>query len=173
MPLKIRAGALVGAVLIILAAGAAQSVVAVTEDACSLLTSAQISDAVGVPMGAGTYVTPEFKKTCTWTPSGDAKGIRAVTLYLETAAAYDAGKKMMEQTVAMMKATEPADAAQVQNSTVSGIGDDAFSLTLGSTIGLMVKKGSAAFKMEVYAELNAEKKLEIEKALARVVLPKL
>lgn len=172
MPLKIGSGALVGALLLILAAGV-PPVAAATEDACSLLTSAQISDAVGVPMGAGTYVTPEFKKTCTWTPSGDTKGIRAVTVYLETAQAYDAGKKMMEQTVAMMKTTKPADAAQVQNSTVTGIGDDAFSLTLGSTIGLMVKKGAAAFKVEVYAELSAEKKLEIEKTLAREVLSKL
>lgn len=172
MPLKIGAGPLVGALLIVLAA-AALPVAAATEDACSLLTSAQVSDAAGVPMGAGTYVTPEFKRTCTWTPSGDAKGIRAVTLYLETAQAYDAGKKMMEQTVAMMKATKEADASKVQNSTVSGIGDDAFSLTLGTTIGLMVKKGAAAFKVEVYSELNAEKKLEIEKALALKVLPKL
>lgn len=172
MPLKIGAGALVGALLIILAA-TALPVAAATEDACSLLTSAQISDAVGVPMSTGKYVTPEYKKTCTWTPSGDAKGIRAVTLYLETAQDYDAGKKMMEQTIAMMKATKPEDAAKVQNSTVSGIGDDAFSLTLGTTTGLMVKKGAAAFKVEVYAELNAEKKLEIEKALAREVLPKL
>lgn len=172
MSLKLAASVLVGALLIILSA-TAPPVAAASEDACSLLTSAQVSDAAGVPMNAGTYVTPEFKRTCTWTPSGDAKGIRAVTLYLETAQAYDAGKKMMEQTVAMMKTAKPADAAQVGNSAVSGIGDDAFSLTLGSTIGLMVKKGAAAFKVEVYAELPTEKKLEIEKALARAVLSKL
>lgn len=172
MPMKITAGALLSAAFIILVA-AISPVSAATDDACSLLTTAQVTDAVGIPMKAGTYVTPEFKKTCTWTPSGDAKTIRAVTLFLETAEAYASGKAQLEQALAVMKTTNPDEAKHMENSAVSGIGDDAFSLTVGPTVGLMVKKGTAAFKVEIYAELPTEKKLEMEKTLARAVVPKL
>ena len=37
------------------------------DDACVFLTTAQVSAAVGVAVSDGTYVTPTFKKTCTWT----------------------------------------------------------------------------------------------------------
>ena len=33
-----------------------------SDDACSLLTPAQVSAALGAPVGEGTYVTPTFKK---------------------------------------------------------------------------------------------------------------
>ena len=44
-----------------------------SSDACSLLTSAQVSSAVSAQVGAGAYVMPTFKATCTWTaPPGAA-----------------------------------------------------------------------------------------------------
>ncbi len=50
------------------------------DDACALLTAAQVSAAVGVAAGDGTYVMPTFKKTCTWTVPNSAGGIRFVTV---------------------------------------------------------------------------------------------
>ena len=51
------------------------------DDACALVTQAKVTSVLGVTMGAGTYVTPEYLKTCTWTPSGGStKGIDYVTL---------------------------------------------------------------------------------------------
>ena len=48
-----------------------------SSDACSLLTQAQVSAAVAAQVGAGTYVTPTFKATCTWTAPGPLRLPRA------------------------------------------------------------------------------------------------
>lgn len=80
---------------------------------------------VGVAVGDGTYVTPTFKKTCTWTVSGSASGIRFVTLNLQSADQFAGGKGGVNP-VAMTP--------------VGGMGDDAYYLGSGSTEGLFVKK---------------------------------
>jgi hypothetical protein len=128
------------------------------DDACAILTAAQVSTAVGVTVGDGTYVTPTFKKTCTWTVSGSAGGIRFVTLNLQSADQFAGGKRGMNQ-VALTAA--------------AGIGDDAYYLGAGSTEGLFVKKGQRAFKIDVYSTLPLEKKRAMETALAQQVLAKL
>ncbi len=56
---------------------------------------------------------------------------------------------------------------------VTGLGDDAYYLGMGSTEGLFVKKGQHAFKLAVYTTLPLEKKRDMEKALAQQVLSKL
>ncbi len=120
------------------------------EDACSLLTVAQVSGAVSASVGDGSYVTPTFKKTCTWTAPGTI-----VTLMLENLDAYQAGKHTNLAT------------------SVSGVGDDAYYLGAGSTVGLIVKKGNIAFKVAVYAKIPLERKQAMEKALAQQVISKL
>ena len=50
-----------------------------SSDACSLLTQAQVSSAVGAQVGAGANVMPTFKATCTWTAPG-----KIVTLMTES-----------------------------------------------------------------------------------------
>ena len=49
------------------AAAALPSIAQADTDACTVLTPAQVGAAVGVPVAAGTHVTPTFVKTCTWT----------------------------------------------------------------------------------------------------------
>jgi hypothetical protein len=44
---------------------------------------------------------------------------------------------------------------------------------VGSNVGLIVKKGSVAFKVAVYAHKPIEKKQAMEKALAQQVVSKL
>jgi hypothetical protein len=168
---KTRLGAII--VVFILGAVTSPPALAATDDACSLLTKAQVSEAVGASMGAGTYVTPTFKKTCTWNPAGGDKAIRAVTLYLQTADAYDGGKKMAEQMMAMAKMRGDKDAAQAGLSSVSGVGDDAYYYNVGTISSLLVKKGTMSFKVSVYAVLPPPKKQAMEKALALEVLSKL
>jgi hypothetical protein len=128
------------------------------DDACVFLTTAQVSAAVGVAVSDGTYVTPTFKKTCTWTVHDSTGGTRFVTLYLEGADKFAAGKGGFG--AAFMT---PA----------SGIGDEAYDLGSGSTEGLFVRKGQHAFKLAVYTTLPLEKKRDMEKALAQLVLVKL
>lgn len=123
-------------------------------DACALLTAEQMGDALGAKVGAGKYVSPGFTKTCTWTAPGVI-----VTLMLQSVEAFQAGKGAPVPSVV---------------TAASGVGDDAYYLTVGNIVGLGVKNGTAAFKVTVYSSsLPMERKQKIEKALAQQVLTKL
>jgi hypothetical protein len=128
------------------------------DDACSLLSQTQVGAALGVPVAAGTYVTPTFKKTCTWNATTSGGGY--VTLMLQDLDAYQGGKQSGQ-----MKS--------ISETSISGIGDDAYFLAVGNNVGLIVKKGNIAFKVAVYAHIPIEKKQAMEKALAQQVVPKL
>jgi hypothetical protein len=151
-----------GIFCVVLVCSSRATFAAPTDDACSLLTQAQVSAASPVSVGPGTYVTPTFKRTCTWSTSGDdAKTVAAITLLLEDATAFDAGKRL-------------GAAKNVVITAVSGVGDDAYYLAIASQVGLIVKKGSVTFKVTVYAgALSLEKKEAIEKTLAQLVASKL
>ena len=132
-------------------------------DACTVLTPDQVGAAVGVPVGAGKHVTPTFVRTCTWTASGSSD-VKFVTLYMQTAAAYDGGKQMASQMALAGKgaAVKPAS-----------VGDDGYYFVTGNQVGLLVKKGSASFKVAVYAKLPVDRKEAMELTLAREALAKL
>ena len=79
--------------IFILGAAMAHSVnAAPPDDACSLLTPAQVTGALGVSVAAGTYVTPTFRKTCTWSATTNGGG--TVTLNLQSLEQYEGGKKL-------------------------------------------------------------------------------
>ncbi len=132
-------------------------------DACTLLTAQQVGAAVGVSVSGGQHVTPTYVKTCTWTASGNSD-VKTVTLYLQTAAAYDGGKDM---------AGRMAVASHAAAMKPAGVGDDGYYFVTGTQVGLLVKKGSNSFKVTVYATLPVEKKEAMELTLARQVLAKL
>jgi hypothetical protein len=134
-------------------------------DACTLLTPAQVAAAIGEPVGDGKHVTPNFVKTCTWTPSGKSK-VAAVTLNLQTAASYDGGKKQMA--LALAVAAEKGTAMKP-----ASVGDDAYYFITGDQAGLMVKKGVVSFKVAVYAKIPVAAKEEMEMKLAKAVVGKL
>ena len=156
MPSKICLSAVIAAIFIVGAAMAPSANAAPPDDACSLLTQAQVSAALGASVGAGSYVTPTFKKTCTWTVAG---GAEYVTLMLEGLDAYQAGKLAPVKTIVV--------------TSISGIADDAYYLAVGNNVGLIVKKGNVAFKIAVYGDLPIEKKQAMEKTLAQQVVSKL
>jgi hypothetical protein len=150
------------------------AVAAPPDDACLFVTQAQVSAAIGIAMGGGTHVTPTFLKTCTWTPANATEEVKAVTLNLQSADGYDGAKRLMEQTQAIMKAKGDKDAASMTNTSVSGVGDDAYYSYVGSSItSLIFKKGKFAFKIAIYGSLPAEKRKAAEKTLALEVISKL
>lgn len=152
---------ILAAIFIACAATAPSAKAAPPEDACSLLTPAQIGDAIGVPVSAGTYITPTFKKTCTWKATSQVNQTTPfVTLMLQDLKGYEGGKRL-----GAMKA--------VVVTPVSGFGEGAYYLALGDNAGLIVKKGSVAFKVAVYIHLPLAKKEAMEKPLAKDVLSKL
>ena len=144
------------------------------EDSCKLLTQAQMTAALGVPMGAGSHVPPPFLKTCTWSPVGGAgQNVKFVTFSYQPADSFADTKRLAQQTEAAMKTQGDKDAAPMANASASGIGDDAFYTTMGGYTGLLVKKGNTAFKVAIYATLPEEKIKAMEKTLALDALSKL
>lgn len=146
---------------ILLAAAAMPSTARADTDACTVLTAAQVGSAIGGTVTAGTHVTPTFVRTCTWNASGSSS-VKFVTLYLQTAAAYDGGKRMAAEMAAAGAVVKPAS-----------VGDDAYYFVAGSQVGLLVKKGSASFKITVYATIPLEQKEAMELTLAKEALAKL
>src|SRR5512140_3740743 len=69
------------------------------DDACALLTAAQVGTVVGVPFGAGTHVTPTYVKTCTWTATSAASnGAKyTVTISYQAAQGFGGARQMMQQ----------------------------------------------------------------------------
>jgi hypothetical protein len=151
-----------GIFCVVLVCSSRATFAAPTDDACSLLTQAQVSAASPVSVGAGTYVTPTFKRTCTWSASGDdAKTVQSITLLLGDVSMFDSVKKL-------------GGAKNVTITPVSGVGDDACYQIIGTMAVMFVKKGNVAFKVSVYAGgLSVEKKEAIEKTLALQVASKL
>jgi hypothetical protein len=153
---------IVGAAIVVISAAIAPSANAATDDACSLLSAAQVSVAASVSVGAGTYVAPTSKKTCVWTPSGDdAKTIASITLLLQPANMYDGGKRL-------------GASKSVVIAPVSGVGDDAYYQVIGTMAVMFVKKGAVSFKVSVYAHaMSVDKKEAIERTLALQITGKL
>jgi len=120
---------------------------------CSLLTSAQVTAAVGVPVGAA---QPIANTGCSWTAPH-----MIVTLSLWDGSKWD-----------RMKTPVPG----MNRTPLAGLGDDAFYTTMGPAdkqiATLSVKKGSTAYLIKVYGP-NATDQMSMEKTLAGNVLAKL
>ena len=174
MQLKIKFAASLFAILMACAATTPSASAAPGEDACALLTQAQVSAALGFPVGAGTYVTPTYVKTCTFSVSGDnSKSVSSVTISYQAVEGYAGAKNLME--AAKARATmEKGPGAKFENDTASGIGDDAFYTSMGTGYtGLLLKKGNISLKIAIYGNLPMEKKKEVEKTLALQALSKI
>jgi hypothetical protein len=121
---------------------------------CSLLTSAQVTAAVGVNVGAA---QPIATTGCSW----------SAPHVIVTVSLWDGSK--WDQ----MKAPAPG----MNRTAVSGLGDDAFYTTMGPASGkqfatLSVKKGSTAYLLKVYGP-NLTEQMSMEKTLAGNVLANL
>ena len=123
-----------------------------TSDRCSLLTPAAVSSALGVTVEAG---QPIFNTGCSWQ---SLKPHIIVSISVGDDAKYK-------------RWTSPG--LGVTPSSVSGLGDDAATGTLGNLTSLWVKHGKNAFQLRVYGVPDTNKQLAIEKTLARDVLKKL
>ena len=131
------------------------------DDACSLITTAQVSAATNTALGDGVYMMPTFRKTCTWTASHPApQGVKIVTVSFESLEMFAGGMKA---------GRNPG----VSSTVVGGLGDSAYYLEAGGIAALHVKKGGLALKFAVYAKLPLEQVEAMETMLAAQVVPKL
>ena len=112
-------------------------------------------------MNAGTYVMPELTGTCAWTPAGGATpAVRFLTLDLQAADAYEAGKTLN---------------AGANPTSVPDLGDDAYYVNFSgiSIASLSVKKGDVSFKLTWYGAADSQRIMTAEKTLASHVLSNL
>jgi hypothetical protein len=145
---------IVATVCALAASSAANGYARMPADPCKLLTSAQVAAALGTPVGAAESITSD-NTACKWqTPKAPRQ---MVTLQVLPAGKVFTGR------------TQPG---QPQTS-VSGLGDEAFYRELGAWKGLFVKKGAIAFTLKIYGVKDLDKQAAIEKQLAVDVLAKL
>ena len=132
------------------------------DEACTLLTQAQVSAALELPVDAGTPIGRP--SSCQWTGKG-----RFATL---TITQPRGGKSPIDSFNAGKASTMPGITVEP----VSGVGDDAyyvyFSNTTRAGLGLVVKKGSSAFEIRVYG-LDIDKAKLVAKTLCQTVAAKI
>jgi hypothetical protein len=131
-------------------------------EACTLITQAQVSAALGIPVDAGTPISRP--STCQWIGKG-----KFATL---TIIQPRDGKSPIDSFKAGKASTMPGITVEP----VSGVGDDAyyvyFSNTTRAGVGLVVKKVSSAFEIRVYG-FDLDKAKPVAKTLCQAVAGKL
>jgi hypothetical protein len=149
----------VGSGLLLAAMGAAPPAGNAPSDACSLLTQAEVSAALGVPSGPAQHLAPKGTTLCGWGEAGKAAPAdKRVVASIETTKAFGYEKTPVQGIV---------------KSPLTGVGDDAVYVTTPPFgTGLSVKKGDFAFKIRVYGFADDVVKAK-EKALALEALAKL
>jgi hypothetical protein len=116
-----------------LCAGALAAIPEATGDACKLLTAAQVSSVLGVPVDEGAYSMPGHSQFCVWRERGKPDMMaQNVQVNFLTPHQFDAPK-----TGPFAKGSE------------SGLGDDAYwAYTPGIGFTLSVKKGSTYVRVQ-------------------------
>lgn len=135
---SIASAAVATTVLLICSAGLAPA--ASPTVACELLTQAQVSQALGIPVGAGTPIARPG--TCQWFGKGK---FATLTITLP---------KGTQTPVDQFNAGKASKMAGVTVEPVSGVGDEAyyvyFSGTTRAGSGIVVRKGAFSFEIRVY-----------------------
>jgi hypothetical protein len=153
-----RTGWIVAALLLVMPAGA----FAAAGEACTLLTDAQVTAALGVTVSPGTPIG--LPTSCQWAGKG-----KIATL---TANNTIAGKTALERFDIGKKSNLPG----IKVEPVSGVGDDAYYVFYSGTnragLGLFVKKGKNAFEVRVYG-FDLEQAKPVARTLAQNVAGKL
>jgi|SRR5437764_7281906 hypothetical protein len=132
---------------------------AAANDACSLLTAADVGAALGTQAKAGQPITPTDHKVCIWKT---VDGHSSVTLMLQPSSAFDGGLRLASYSNGSLKPVR-----------VGGLGEGAYLLPVGDQVGLMVKKGAVAFKVAVYQHGPIGPKEAAERTLAGKVVGRL
>lgn len=129
------------------------------DDACKLLTQAQVAAALATPMDTAKRVLSSSPRMCGWSePGGATIENKRVTLTLSTTKSHDAGKQPFQG---------------ITKTPVGGIGDDAYYVTAsGLGTALNVKKGAEAFSISVKGKFTIDQVKAMEKTLALEVLAK-
>lgn len=145
-----------------LAAVLLSSTALAADEACSLITQAQVSAALEMPVDAGTPIGRP--SSCQWTGKG-----RFATLVIIQPRG---GKSPVESFNAGKASTIPG----IVTEPVGGVGDEAyyvyFNTKARSGLGLVVKKGTSAFEIRVYG-FDLDKAKPVAKTLSQTIAGKM
>ena len=128
------------------------------DDACALLTQAQVNAALGVSTGSPQQ---PVRRSCIWSGPTEDRGTRKVLVTLIQMPAFNIGKTAVPG---------------VTTTAVSGLGDEAYYASSARTriTTLRVKKGNTPFAIEVRNYSFSDDQIRTaERALAQEVLAKL
>ena len=160
----LRSALVVVAMSCALLAGAARSAVAqLPTDPCAEVTQAQVTTALGMPVGAAQKINDS---ACQY-PATGANAAKNIRLTVQFTAAEQFDKIKSRQLPGVEKAP------------MTGVGDDAFSQSLPFSTNvptmttLFVKKGNTMLTVRVYGVADAAKQLAAEKAVAQAVVSKI
>jgi hypothetical protein len=128
-------------------------------DACALLTTAQVTTALGTTVETGKPIVQSNPRICGWAPPGGPKiDGKKLTVSMLTTRGFELGKTPMEG---------------IEKVPVTGVGDDALFITAGGLgTSLNVKKGGSGFTVRV-GGFKKDQEMQIEKALALEILKKM
>jgi hypothetical protein len=125
---------------------------AAAADACSLLSTEQVSSILGIPVAPGEHIVPNSLTSCAWMgPGGASLGSKKMVLSLMSARAFETGKTPVKG---------------VTETVVSGLGDDAYYISMPPFgTALSVKKGGACFQLRIAGFPSGEAR-HLERQLA-------
>lgn len=144
-----------------LPADTAASVSIVSVDACSLLTQAELSAAVGAPMDSYRHDHPGTTNACTWMRP-PPRGGPPPTLILLQLWVMPFAERIFE--------ADKYRAGQENVTSVSGLGDDAYYAQIGPMTILNVKKGSIEVQVTWLGTTDHQTVMDAEKTIAAQVL---
>jgi hypothetical protein len=147
-----HAAVAVAPLFLLLVSGSRAVAAQVPSDPCVQVTPAQVSAALGETVAAGQN---SGTATCAWIANKPTHQV--VSLMYSPPGDWDTRKRPM---------------AGVTKSTVSGVGDDALALTMGTIATLFVKKGNTTIMVRAYGVSDPARQLAIEKTIAQAVLAK-
>ncbi len=126
-------------------------------DVCTLLTNAQISAVIGTPVGNCEATLPG--KIFSWAETGSSGGeLRKLIVVVISMQGYEVGKT-------------PANG--IAKHPLTGVGDEAYSMSSRFATTIHFKTGDLAFSVEVRAkDLSADQLIVMEKSIGQQIVAK-
>jgi hypothetical protein len=129
-----------------------------TTDSCQVLTPAEISTTLGIPIDPGHHVLASSSIMCSWPQTG---------------ATGEAAQKVVLNFTSLPSFQREKAATAVVITPATGIGDDAFYVTSSLGTSLYIKKGNTAIAFSIHEKLPPATLMSEEKTLGLEATPRL
>jgi hypothetical protein len=127
-------------------------------DSCAVLTPAEISATLGIPIDPGRHALASSNIMCSW---------------YQTGATGEDARKLVLNFTSLPSFQKEKDATTVTITPAPGIGDDAFYVTTDLGTSLYIRKGNTAITFSVHEKLPSSKLMAEEKTLGLDAAPRL